>query len=124
MVHDSVYFVCIYISSCQATTLRDNCVSFGMPAPRLEGVDAIEEDMTATESSWALYKEYSSELKVWLDTHAHIETCAECEGEGERVTQRAGGRGREARRQTFRLTSTDWFGEESTLEKHFLSLPY
>lgn len=53
-------------SFCQATTLKDNCVSFGMPAPRLEGVDAIEEDMVATESSWALYKEYSSELKVLL----------------------------------------------------------
>lgn len=50
---------------CQAQTLKDNCVSFGMPAPRLEGVDAIEEDLWATESSWALYKEYSSELKVW-----------------------------------------------------------
>lgn len=39
-------------------------MSFGMPAPRLEGVDALEEDLTDTESSWALYKEYSSELKV------------------------------------------------------------
>jgi len=36
-----------------------------MPAPRLEGVDALEEDLAATEASWALYKEYSSELKVW-----------------------------------------------------------
>ena len=49
----------------QAQSLKDNCVSFGMPAPRFEGVDAIEEDLWATESSWALYKEYSSELKVW-----------------------------------------------------------
>lgn len=39
-------------------------MSFGMPAPRLEGVDALEEDLAATEASWALYKEYSSELKV------------------------------------------------------------
>lgn len=35
-----------------------------MPAPRLEGVDVIEEDLAATESSWALYKEYSEEVKV------------------------------------------------------------
>lgn len=56
---------------CQAQTLKDNCVSFGMPAPRLEGVDAIEEDLWATESSWALYKEYSSELKVWATWHAY-----------------------------------------------------
>lgn len=35
-----------------------------MPAPRLEGVDAIEEDLSAVESNWALYKEYSEELKV------------------------------------------------------------
>lgn len=48
----------------QADALKDNCLSFGMPAPRLEGVDAIEEDLSATESSWALYKEYSEELKV------------------------------------------------------------
>lgn len=43
-------------------------MSFGMPAPRLESVDALEEDLEVTESSWALYKEYSSELKVcrWL----------------------------------------------------------
>lgn len=48
----------------QADALKENCASFGMPAPRLEGVDAIEEDLAATESSWELYKEYSSELKV------------------------------------------------------------
>lgn len=48
----------------QAEALKENCNSFGMPAPRLQGVDAIEEDLSATESSWALYKEYSSELKV------------------------------------------------------------
>ncbi|CAN0055160.1 unnamed protein product, partial [Sphacelaria rigidula] len=43
----------------KAEALNENCLSFGMPAPRLEGVDAIEEDLSATESSWALYKEYS-----------------------------------------------------------------
>ncbi|CAB1119426.1 unnamed protein product [Ectocarpus sp. CCAP 1310/34] len=51
----------------KAETLKENCVSFGMPAPRLESVDAIEEDLAATESSWALYKEYSSELKALAD---------------------------------------------------------
>ncbi|CAM9203957.1 unnamed protein product, partial [Ectocarpus fasciculatus] len=51
----------------KAEALKENCVSFGMPAPRLEGVDAIEEDLAATESSWALYKEYSSELKALAD---------------------------------------------------------
>lgn len=45
-------------------------MSFGMPAPRLEGVDALEEDLADTESSWALYKEYSSELKVSLVAQA------------------------------------------------------
>lgn len=55
----------------QAETLKENCVSFGMPAPRLEGVDAIEEDLSTTESSWALFKEYSSELKVCPPAMCH-----------------------------------------------------
>lgn len=41
-----------------------------MPVPRLEGVDALEEDLADTESSWALYKEYSSELKVSSMAHS------------------------------------------------------
>lgn len=35
-----------------------------MPVPRLDGVDTIEEDLASTESSWALYKEYSEDLKA------------------------------------------------------------
>lgn len=61
---------------CQAETLKENCVSFGMPAPRLEGVDALEEDLADTESSWALYKEYSSELKVIVAYNLEQEGCA------------------------------------------------
>ena len=52
--------------SLQVNAVKDYCVSFGMPSPRLEGVDPIEEDLTTTESSWALFKEYSSELKVGI----------------------------------------------------------
>ncbi|CAN0042899.1 unnamed protein product [Ascophyllum nodosum] len=51
----------------KVNAVKDYCVSFGMPSPRLEGVDPIEEDLTTTESSWALFKEYSSELKVLAD---------------------------------------------------------
>lgn len=72
----------------QADTLKENCVSFGMPAPRLEGVDAIEEDLATTESSWALYKEYSSELRVrWGTTPSQKDRVLSCVEEGKNATK-------------------------------------
>ncbi|CAM9184751.1 unnamed protein product, partial [Discosporangium mesarthrocarpum] len=53
--------------STKVEALKVNCTAFGVPVARFEGLEAIEEDLAATETSWTLYKEYSEDLKGLAD---------------------------------------------------------
>lgn len=48
----------------QCVQLVENCEYFGMPHPKFESLASLEEDMTACQSSWSVYKEYITALEV------------------------------------------------------------
>lgn len=61
----------------KATTLISNCETFQMPAPIFEGLEALEHDISALESSWNMYKEFSAELieigkQDWITFRSHM----------------------------------------------------
>ena len=61
----------------QASNLANNCVNFGMNLPRFESLEMVENDLTETNSSWQMLREYSTELDVmatkdWISFRTNI----------------------------------------------------
>ena len=61
----------------QADGLTENCVAFGLAKPRFDGLEALLEDLTKTNVSWDMLKEYYDELKVistqdWLTFSVNV----------------------------------------------------
>jgi dynein heavy chain 2 len=50
-----------------AENLIESCMTFGMPRPRFDGLDALSTDIENTTKSWDMLKQYHEELKVISD---------------------------------------------------------
>jgi dynein heavy chain 2 len=62
-----------------ATTLTENCLTFGLPKPRFDGLETLVEDLQNTNKSWDMLKEYYDELKIisdqdWLTFSVNVYT--------------------------------------------------
>ena len=60
-----------------AAKLTESCLSFDIPKPRFDGLDALIDDLNDTNKSWDLLKEYLSELSVitqqdWIGFSANV----------------------------------------------------
>ena len=61
----------------RANKLTESCSSFGIIKPRFDGLDALVDDLTETNKSWDLLKEYLSELSTiaeqdWIGFSANV----------------------------------------------------
>lgn len=62
-----------------AATLTESCLTFNMPQPRFDGLDALVEDFNGTCNSWDMLKEYYAELRIlteqdWLTFSTNVYT--------------------------------------------------
>ena len=60
-----------------AAKLAESCISFDIPKPRFDGLDALVDDLNDTNKSWDLLKEYLNELSViteqdWIGFSANV----------------------------------------------------
>lgn len=61
----------------KANTLSNNCVNFGMNLPRFDSLSVVEQDLTKTNSSWTMLREYTNELEKmasqdWISFRTNI----------------------------------------------------
>ena len=60
-----------------ATTLTENCLTFGLQKPRFDGLESLVDDLQNTNKSWDMLKEYYDELHViseqdWLTFSVNV----------------------------------------------------
>lgn len=61
----------------RSVTLTESCNSFDLPKPRFDGLDGLMDDLTETNRSWDLLKDYLHELKAisdqdWIGFSANV----------------------------------------------------
>jgi dynein heavy chain 2, cytosolic len=60
-----------------STTLKENCVTFGLQKPRFDGLENLMEDFKNTNKSWDLLRDYYDELNImneqdWLTFSVNV----------------------------------------------------
>jgi dynein heavy chain 2, cytosolic len=61
----------------RSVKLTESCTSFDLPKPRFDGLDGLMDDLTETNKSWDLLKEYLNELSAiseqdWIGFSANV----------------------------------------------------
>ncbi|CAE7570289.1 DYH1B [Symbiodinium sp. CCMP2456] len=61
----------------QMTVLQGDCADFGLPAPELQNITDVEEDLNRQQASWSLFEEFTTQyeellLQTWLELRPRL----------------------------------------------------